>query len=157
MVMEITTNIDASAVSATQKSRINDNIFDFLGELDAPNVETSTSGIVIVGDYLKSPKLAIHFSDEEMMINLKNQQHPAIFYPAQKYLSTPGSSVPCERLFSAKGQTVTDQRNCLGGKNIKMLIFLNQNFDLVSYFDEDNDENFVYSDEEGAYNDEEYS
>lgn len=130
-----------------QEFSINNSIFDFLGELDTPDVETSASGIIITGDYLKSPKLSTKASDVEVMNNLKNRQHPAILYIALKYLSTPGSSVPVERLVSAAGQIVSKRRNRLGSKNIHMLVFLNKNYDLVNEFD-DEDEEFVLSDED---------
>jgi hypothetical protein len=54
-----------------------------------------------------------------------------IFQIAIKYLCTPGSSVPVERLFSTTGYIITDRRNRLSPKNVKMLSFLNKNYKLV--------------------------
>lgn len=43
---------------------------------------------------------------------------------AIKYLSTVGSSVPCERLFSKAGHIMTESRNRLDGERFSKFVFL---------------------------------
>ena len=48
---------------------------------------------------------------------------------AKKYLATPGTSVPLERVFSSGDSVITKQRASLEPKNAEMQIFLAQNKD----------------------------
>lgn len=50
---------------------------------------------------------------------------------ARKYLCTPGSSVPSERVFSKAGQLISERRNRITPQNIDMMLFLNQNSELL--------------------------
>lgn len=50
--------------------------------------------------------------------------YPFLYKEARKYLMIVGSSVPCERLFSKAGATVTQTRNRLSGKHLEKLLFL---------------------------------
>ncbi|XP_015795478.1 zinc finger BED domain-containing protein 4-like isoform X1 [Tetranychus urticae] len=70
------------------------------------------------------------------MVNLPRDADPLEFWRknkenwhelhnlAIKYLTTPATSVPCERLFSCAGNTITDKRNSLKPKNVNALCFL---------------------------------
>jgi len=46
---------------------------------------------------------------------------------AQRYLSSPATSVPSERLFSSAGDICLDKRTCLLAENVECLVFLNAN------------------------------
>lgn len=50
---------------------------------------------------------------------------PNLYTIARKYLQVPGTSVPCERLFSKSGQILNDLRSRLNAQRVNKLIFLN--------------------------------
>ena len=48
---------------------------------------------------------------------------------SEKYLCTPATSVPSERIFSKAGQIMSERRNRLSTKNLNQIIFLNFNME----------------------------
>ncbi|XP_077367138.1 E3 SUMO-protein ligase ZBED1-like [Festucalex cinctus] len=50
--------------------------------------------------------------------------HPELSVLARKYLSSPATSVPCERLFSLAGHIVTKKRAALSAANVNRLVCL---------------------------------
>ena len=46
---------------------------------------------------------------------------------AQRYLSSPATSVPSERLFSSAGDICSDKRTCMFAENVERLVFLKAN------------------------------
>ncbi|KYN30854.1 hypothetical protein ALC56_14666 [Trachymyrmex septentrionalis] len=67
---------------------------------------------------------------DESMYYLK-PRHLETYLIAVKYLYTSSSSVPVERLFSATGYIISERRNRLSLKNVKILSFLIKNYKLV--------------------------
>lgn len=53
--------------------------------------------------------------------------YPNLYFLAQKFLCTPASSVPCERVFSKAGEVVSKKRNRLSPKTVEEILFLNKN------------------------------
>lgn len=53
--------------------------------------------------------------------------YPHLYRLAVKYLCTPASSVPCERVFSKAGEVVSKKRTRLSPKTVEKLMFLNKN------------------------------
>lgn len=49
---------------------------------------------------------------------------PSLYKQAREFLVTTASSVPCERLFSKAGETISQRRNKLSGSNLEKLLFL---------------------------------
>lgn len=56
---------------------------------------------------------------------------PLLAKYARKYLAIPASSVPSERIFSRGGLIVTDNRVCLTGNNVEMLVMTSMNVDYL--------------------------
>jgi hypothetical protein len=52
------------------------------------------------------------------------QQFPNLSQMARDYLAIPASSVPCEQVFSAGKNLITDKRNRLVGKTVRMCLCL---------------------------------
>ncbi|KAI5750503.1 hypothetical protein M8J76_016232 [Diaphorina citri] len=59
----------------------------------------------------------------------KERKHiyPELYDIAMSRLCIPGTSVPCERIFSKAGLTMTDRRNRLKAKKLREIVFLNHN------------------------------
>lgn len=53
--------------------------------------------------------------------------YPRLFEIMKKRFCILATSVPCERIFSKAGQTITEKRNRLDHKNFEKMIFLNFN------------------------------
>ena len=51
---------------------------------------------------------------------------PLLSKMARKYFSTPGTSVPTERLFSKAGEIISAKRNRLTSEHVNMFLFLNK-------------------------------
>lgn len=101
-------------------------IFSFME--NCPQSSTvNVDNIILTRNFLTCPNINLF---EEPLYYLKTR-HPEIFQIALKYLCTPGSSVPVERLFSATGYIISDRRNRLSPKNVRILSFLNKSYKLV--------------------------
>lgn len=101
-------------------------IFSFI-ESSPQSCTVSVDNIILVRNFLSCPNINLL---EEPIRYLKTR-HPEIYLIALKYLCTPGSSVPVERLFSATGYIISERRNRLSPKNVQILSFLNKNYKLV--------------------------
>lgn len=110
----------------TKNNDITKSIFSFIQNFSQSST-INVDNIVLTRNYLSCPNISL---SEEPLQYLKTR-HPEIFQIALKYLCTPGSSVPVERLFSATGYIITDRRNRLSPQNVKILSFLNKNYKLV--------------------------
>lgn len=54
---------------------------------------------------------------------------PNLQEEAKRFLCSPASSVPSERLFSKAGELVSHRRSCLKDTHVDMILFLNKNMD----------------------------
>ena len=73
--------------------------------------------------YLSSPVSSLKSSPLEEWEDMK-LVFPSLYIQARMFLVVVASSVPCERLFSKAGATITKNRNRLLGKHLEKLLFL---------------------------------
>lgn len=84
--------------------------------------------IVELDKYLQEPLLP---RNEDVLAWWKQNQYvyPRLFQIVKKRFCIMGTSVPCERIFSKAGQTITKKRSRLSSKKFEKMIFLNFNLD----------------------------
>ncbi|XP_036066356.1 zinc finger BED domain-containing protein 1-like [Oryzias melastigma] len=99
--------------------------------LDVSVMETRTSqnatvdATVEVQRYLSEPNIGrlenpLEYWERQQLI------YPTLYKLAIAFLSTPASSVPCERVFSKAREVVSKRRNRLKPKTVEKLLFLNK-------------------------------
>lgn len=76
--------------------------------------------------YLKDPPAPLE-SSPTCWWKVNERRFPTLATLAKRYLCTPGTSVPSERVFSVAGLTVNRLRTRLTPEHVNMLIFLNKN------------------------------
>lgn len=103
------TTPDSSAHSSRSEAPVlRDSIFSFMtDDVCETSIVTAADSIVLVNDYLKRRNIP---KTENPILYLKNN-FPQLLNLGKQYLQCPGSSVPCERLFSDCGQIITNRRN----------------------------------------------
>lgn len=81
---------------------------------------------VEVQRYMMEPNIG---RQEDPLQYWERQKHlyPSLHKLAVAFLSTPASSVPCERVFSKAGEILCKKRNRLNPKTVEKLLFLNKN------------------------------
>ena len=88
--------------------------------------QPSTGPYIELKRYLEEP----HISREEDPLAWWRERatlFPKLKEMANRYLCTPASSVPSERLFSKAGELISHRRSSLKEENINMILFLNKN------------------------------
>lgn len=123
-------------VSTQPRPAAQDDILNFLSDDDETGLQNWTVEGIILGDtYVKAERLKctedgqtpdpLQYWFEKR--DIFSEFLPLIF----EYFCIPGSSVPCERMFSRSGYIVTERRNRLKPTNVQILTFLNMNYDFV--------------------------
>mgnify|MGYP000209209441 CR=1 FL=1 len=118
-----TTNPESTAT--IQKSSIWDEFDQSVKELvTLPNPKVAA--IVEVDKYIQEPLLP---RKENPLVwwSERRQIYPSLFALVKSRLPIVATSVPCERIFSKAGQTITERRNRLSGKRVEQILFLNAN------------------------------
>lgn len=59
--------------------------------------------------------------------------YPNLSRLALRYLCIPASSIPCERVFSVAGNTITKRRCSLAPARAEKLVYLHENLDILNY------------------------
>ena len=76
--------------------------------------------------YIEEPPL--HPNSNPLQWWMRNEERfPKVAAVARRYLCAPSTSVPSERVFSARGNIVTKKRCSLLPENVTCLVFLNKN------------------------------
>jgi hypothetical protein len=108
--------------------------------------------------YLTASKLPYFYLGKDKKEKMNNpldwwrihsSDFPTLAILAKKYLCTPATSAPVERLFSRAGLTITEKRNRLADDIAADLIFLNANWEKLKFGEEDgktNEEDVVQLD-----------
>lgn len=73
--------------------------------------------------YMEEEELAVD-ADPLSWWKTNESRFPILSLVAKKYLATPATSVPCERLFSIAGEVITKKRAKLGVGHAEMYVFL---------------------------------
>lgn len=140
---------DISQAPATKK-RVKDAVRNSKQSNGEPNKETSiwsemfgpSCGKVLQMKVKKRDMLQIeidNYMDEEILSENEcpllwwkqhESKYPTLSLLAKKYLGTPASSVPCERIFSQAGQVITSKRNLLSVQHAAMYIFMKAYYNL---------------------------
>lgn len=106
-----------------------DNLWQEL-DVEVARKRTTTSfaadAMIEVQRYLSSANIPRKEDPLECWKTQKNL-YPHLFMLSQKYLCTPASSVPCERIFSKAGQIASKRRNRISPSMLQKLLFLNKN------------------------------
>jgi hypothetical protein len=89
------------------------------------SMPTTSSAIIEMRQYMETPIIKRHEDPLEYWEEHK-LQFPNLHKLSQKFLGNPASSLPSERIFSATGLVLTQQRNRLKLKHIEKLIFVKQ-------------------------------
>ena len=123
-------NVDKSTTAVT-----GDGLLDFLEEEDeaTPSDTVTADAIILTEMYLKTERIPREANPLTFWFENRTTFSP-IIPTVLKTLCIPGSSVPCERLFSHSGYIVTARRNRLSPNTVQMLTVLNLNYKLVLKF-----------------------
>ncbi|XP_036067046.1 zinc finger BED domain-containing protein 4-like [Oryzias melastigma] len=100
--------------------------FDMEVQENRMNSNSTADSIVEVQRYLAEGNTP-RTQDPLQYWKNNRKTYPHLYLLALKYLCTPSSSVPCERVFSKAGELVSKRRNRLGAKTLQKLLFLNKN------------------------------
>jgi len=120
---------DAAAEPPAKRARGETDLVSFLTEDDDTDQQPDQPSIEQqITAYYTQPTTAA--TDPLVFWKAAATTCPSLAALARRLLAIPGSSVPCERLFSTAGLIVTDLRARLSPESVAMLLFLNKNVDL---------------------------
>lgn len=105
-------------------------IWSFFDEKAAqfrPSRTYRSRAIVEVQRYLEEPLLS-KSGDPLEWWKTNAYMYPYLSQMVKEKFGTVATSVPCERIFSAAGQIISDRRNRLSSKRVKEILFLNRNW-----------------------------
>jgi zinc finger BED domain-containing protein 1 (E3 SUMO-protein ligase ZBED1) len=92
-------------------------------DLYRPASAKSSSNNDELARYMALPREARSVNPLEWW-RVQEREFPRVALMAKNYLGIPGSSVPCERIFSKAGEQVTKRRNQLSGNSIRAILCL---------------------------------
>lgn len=101
---------------------------DFDEEVSSQLISTNptSAAILEIDKYLQEGLIPRHEDPLKWWKNNRNV-YPCLFELMKKRLCVLATSVPCKRIFSKAGQTISEKRSRLSSKNFEKMIFLNFN------------------------------
>lgn len=95
-------------------------------ELQADTAPSHYTAADEVAEYMRQPNIQRQL-DPLQWWSINQSKFPRVANVAQRYLSSPSTSVPSERLFSSAGDLYSDSRNRLSGRLADKLLFIKHN------------------------------
>jgi len=130
--VNIVNNTQASTQVTTLPNQTDgDSIWNDFGSEVVSIVQSSgptASFIVELDKYLHEPLLSRR-EDPLVWWKINLYVYPRLFKFVKKRFCIMGTSVPCERIFSKAGQTITKKRSRLTSSKFEQMIFLNFNLE----------------------------
>lgn len=117
--------------STTKKSSSEDSIFNALFGSESYKKKTNEVDSYLNEYITEKPDYTY---DPYKWWNEHKKRFPILFILAQKYLSTPATSVPSERLFSDAGNNMTNKRTSLSSKIFQEILFIKRNAKFMDIF-----------------------
>ena len=99
------------------------NPFDFSSDTDDEIETTETDASFAVERYKSEPEVDQDICPLQWWLAHK-ASHPLLATLAAKFLSSPATTVPCERLFSIAGNILNKKRTSLSASNLNKLVSL---------------------------------
>jgi hypothetical protein len=94
------------------------------------NDNATAAGIVEVNRYIQEPIIK-RSQNPLMWWKERKFTYPRLFELMKTRLCIPATSVPCERVFSKAGLTISDKRSRLSAQKVQKLLFINGNHKLL--------------------------
>lgn len=98
-------------------------LFDYSSDTDDETESTETDASVAVERYKSEPEVDQDICPLQWWLT-HNASHPLVATLAVKFLSSPATTVPCERLFSIAGNILNKKRTSLSASNLNKLVSL---------------------------------
>lgn len=132
------TNIAAKSITSVNETdaEISENISESDQNIQKPSIwdefdlkvvaaikkqNPTSAAIIEVDKYFDEPLISRKNHDPIMWWYTKRHTYPRLYDVVKKHLCTPATSTPSERVFSKAGHVVTDRRNRLHGKKVRMI------------------------------------
>lgn len=101
---------------------------DFDEEVNSQLISTNpTSATIVEIDKYLQERLIPRYENPLKWWKDNRNVYPCLFALMKKRLCVLATSVPCERIFSKAGQTISKKRSRQSSKNFEKMIFLNFN------------------------------
>ncbi|XP_036329849.1 zinc finger BED domain-containing protein 1-like [Rhagoletis pomonella] len=122
-IQKLKSIIEVDVSTSSEEEEVAKDDFDFWQQLAVGQRKKRSTKGDEVSLYLSSPVSCLKSNPLEEWEELKTA-FPLLYKQARSYLHIVATSVPCERLFSKAGATITTSRNRLTGKHLEKLLFL---------------------------------
>lgn len=112
----------------SKRAKMIETLNDLLG-CDTTSSQQYTSHKNEVTRYQREPSCSAEESPLQWWKDHK-VEYPILAKLACRYLAIPATSAPCERVFSASGNIITEKRSRLDSETAQQLLFIHENYHL---------------------------